>query len=116
MKILILEDDSYRITTFIEKFCAHDLSITENAVNAIEFLKKNEYDYIFLDNDLGTGNGEGVEVAAYLRDNPKNPNNKATIIIHSWNNPASERIKNMLCYAKHVPFNSSNFFAINIDK
>ena len=116
MRILILEDDSYRITTFIEKFYDHDLTITENAGNAIDFIKNNQYDYIFLDNDLGDNNGEGIDVASFLSKNPENINNKATFIIHSWNNPASEKIKSMLFSAKHIPFNSSNFFAITIDK
>lgn len=116
MRILILEDDSSRITAFIEKFHTHELTITENAHAAIDYLTDNEYDYIFLDNDLGYNNGSGIDVAQFLNENLENTNNKATIIIHSWNTPASKCILSMLHNARRVPYNSTSFFAITIDK
>ena len=116
MRILVLEDDSYRITTFIEKFCDHDLTITEKSKDAIEYLGSQEFDYLFLDNDLGTNNGNGTDVAVYLSNNPENPNNKIPIIIHSWNRPATDGMIGRLYNAKHIPFNTGDFFALSLDK
>lgn len=115
MRILVLEDDSYRITTFIEKFCNHDLTITENAKDAIDYLKNKVFDYLFLDHDLGINNGNGTDVATYLNENPENLNNKASIIIHSWNKPATDGMLGKLYKARHVPFNTGDFFALSID-
>lgn len=116
MKILVLEDDSYRVTTFIEKFCTHDLYITENAFRAIDYLENNVFDYIFLDHDLGENNGCGIDVATYLLENPNNKNNDASIIIHSWNTPASLEMKSRLPLAVHMLFGSADFFSLVLDK
>lgn len=115
MRILILEDDGYRVRFFIERFGQYELKITENAAAAIEYLGENTFDYIFLDNDLGKGNGEGVDVATFLHDNPDNSNNKAIVIIHSWNAPATKNIKAMLPHAVAAPFNTDNFFNLRLD-
>ena len=116
MRILVLEDDSYRITTFIEKFCDHDLTITENAKDAIIYLADREFDCLFLDHDLELNNGSGTDVATFLSNNPENPNNKSRIIIHSWNKPATDGMISKLYGAVHVPFNTGDFFALTIDK
>jgi ActR/RegA family two-component response regulator len=115
IRILILEDDSFRSRFFIERFGNHELKITENAQDAIEYLKENTFDYLFLDNDLGEGNGEGVDVAEFLRDNPDNSNNRAVTIIHSWNRPAAEKIKSCLTNAVTAPFNTESFSNLNLD-
>jgi CheY-like chemotaxis protein len=116
MRILILEDDSFRITTFIEKFCDYDLVITETSKEAIHRIDTEIFDYIFLDHDLGYHNGTGYDVALHLSDNPQNPNNKALIIIHSWNTPAVQSMVGLLYNAKVIPFNTADFFAITLDK
>ena len=116
MRVLILEDDSFRITTFIEKFCDHDLVITEKSKDAINHIDTEVFDYIFLDHDLGDYNGNGYDVALHLNNNPQNPNNKATIIIHSWNRPAVDSMLGLLYNARFVPFNTGDFFAITLDK
>ena len=115
MKILIVEDDGFRARFFIERFGQYEIKITENAYAAIEYLKDYTFDYIFLDNDLGHGNGEGINVAEYLQDNPDNSNNKAIVIIHSWNVPATKSIKSMLPFAVAAPFNTDNFLNLNLD-
>lgn len=114
MKIFILEDDSYRITTFIEKFYDHELTITEKAENAIEYLTNNVYDVIFLDNDLGYDNGFGVDVATFLYENPQNQNNQTTIIVHSWNLIATKNILSKLDNARSIPFNSDEFNTLSL--
>ena len=115
MKILILEDDSFRVRFFIERFGQHDLKITENANDAIEYLEDLVFDYIFLDNDLGRGNGEGIDVANFLQHNPDNLNNNAIVIVHSWNAPAARLIKSRLPNAVAAPFNTENFYNLRLD-
>ena len=115
MKILILEDNGARINFFIERFCGHELKATENAKDAISYLENNVFDYIFLDNDLGDGNGEGLDVAKFLRKNPSNKNNMAKIIIHSWNVPATDFMVDLLPTAIIAPFNTENFLNLDID-
>lgn len=115
MKILILEDDGFRVRFFIERFGHHELKITENAKDAIEFLQEFTFDYLFLDNDLGQGNGEGIDVAEFLQHNPENSNNNAITIVHSWNRPAVDRIKARLPKAVAAPFNTDNFHNLRLD-
>ena len=115
MRILILEDDGSRVRFFIERFGQHELKITENAYAAIGYLEECIFDYIFLDNDLGDGNGEGVDVAKFLHSVPDNSNNRAIVIIHSWNIPATKVIKNNLPNAVAAPFNTDNFLSLELD-
>jgi len=115
MNILILEDDLQRIRYFIERFGHHNLKITENATSAIDYLNKYVFDYIFLDNDLGQGNGSGVDVASFLYNNQNNLNNKARTIVHSWNAGATESILSKIPNAIQAPFNTEIFFEAGID-
>ena len=109
MKILVLEDDCYRVRFFVEKFGQHDITITENSFDAITHLENEVFDLIFLDHDLGEDNGDGFDVAVYLFDNPWNVNNRAEIIIHSWNIPATKRMLSKISQAIHMPFNVVDF-------
>lgn len=105
MRIFVLEDDSYRVNFFLDKFCDCDVIVTENAQAAIDYLKNEAFDYLFLDHDLGKENGCGLDVAEYLTDNPNNDNNFASIVIHSWNIPAAKRMLTLLpSHSKHIPF------------
>lgn len=115
IKILLLEDDVFRVRFFVERFGQYELKITENAEDAIEYLKYYEFNYIFLDNDLGSGNGEGIDVARFLQSYPENPNNNSVIITHSWNIPAVATIKSMLPSAISAPFNTEIFYNLNLD-
>lgn len=115
MYVLVLEDDVLRSKFFKDKFCSHDLKITDNAFVATELLKELKFDYIFIDNDLGEKNGEGVDVANFLYKNPNNLNNESILIIHSWNGPASKRIKSRLPSAIIAPFNTDIFYKLMLD-
>jgi ActR/RegA family two-component response regulator len=115
IKIFILEDDVFRVRFFVERFGQHKLKITENVEDAIEYLKDYKFNYLFLDNDLGSGNGEGIDVARFLQDHPDNPNNKSTIIVHSWNIPATATIISILPTAISAPFNTENFYNLKLD-
>lgn len=112
MRILILEDDSSRVKNFIELLHIHQLDITENAYDAIELLDKKIYDLIFLDHDLGESNGSGSLVAAFLS---QLEDNKATIVIHSWNVAASNAMVGYLPNAWQAPYNTDAFYDL-IDK
>jgi hypothetical protein len=114
MRILILEDNGQRVNTFIEKFRGHELIITENAYDAIEYLTIGIFDVIFLDNDLGEGNGSGTLVSSFLRESPSNSNNEAFIIAHSWNVPAVKMMLEDLPQAVSAPFNTDEFFNIKL--
>lgn len=113
-RILLVEDDSFRVKYFIERFGQYLLKISETSAGAIEYLKKEKFDYIFLDNDLGPGNGEGVDVAKFLNTNPDDSNHPI-VIVHSWNRPASERIKALLPNSVFAPFNTEAFYNLNLD-
>lgn len=92
MRILIVEDDGTRVNNFIELLHSHDLTIIENAYEAVTLLEVNVYDLLLLDHDLGEGNGNGSIVSNFLRLNQSNPNYSADILIHSWNTPAAVSI------------------------
>ena len=109
MKVLVLEDDGYRVKFFIEKFGQYNITITESSFDAIVYLENEKFDLIFLDHDLGENNGDGFEVASYLFDNPWNINNRAEIIIHSWNIPATKKMLSKISQAIHMPFNVVDF-------
>lgn len=113
MKILVLEDDTSRLSYFMENFYKHDLTLIENADSAIEYLSNQEFDCIFLDHDLGEGNGFGADVASYLYSHPENPNNNVTIVIHTWNVPGAKAIKAKLPDAYIMPFGSDDFYSIS---
>ena len=53
-KILILEDDDNRILIFKRNysFCGYELVFVKHSNEAIEQLKNNKFDFIFLDHDL----------------------------------------------------------------
>ena len=115
MKILVLEDDVFRSRFFIERFGQYEIKITENANSAIEYLEELVFDYIFLDNDLGKDNGEGLDVVNFLDNTPGNLNNKSNVIIHSWNRPATEYMLSKMSRAIAAPFNTDIFYDITID-
>ena len=114
MRIFVLEDDGNRVNFFLEKFYNYDITITENAQSAIEYLEDNVYGCLFLDHDLGKDNGSGMDVAQYLADNPGNVNNNAIIVIHSWNIPATEKMIAVLPQATHMPFDVGVFSDIEL--
>ena len=96
MNILILEDDQTRIVKFKKKYMQHTLTFVEHAKDAIEALQNNMYNAIFLDHDLGGTQMNfdpedcGTQVAEYIAANKIQE--KTTIIIHSFNQPASLRM------------------------
>lgn len=114
MRVLVLEDDSSRVTSFIEKFGNHSLLITEDAFEAIAYLDEELFDYIFLDYRLGKDSGSGFDVAKFLESEPDNLNNEANIIIHSWDVAAVGEMLSKLPNAEFIPFGSDDFFDLSL--
>ena len=102
MKIFILEDTTERIESFKSRLSKHDLTIfTDNATEAQEAIKNNNYDIILLDHDLGSKHGmdsveqdTGYQFALIMVNN--NLQKDATIIIHSMNPTGANHILNLL--------------------
>jgi len=110
MKILFLDDDPYRTKHFKSKkpFAV----CVATAKGCIEELQKDDWDYVFLDHDLG---GEtfvdsdqeetGMEVVRWIQENK--PNIKK-VIVHSLNYPAAtnmlSKITDLEYNAVYVPF------------
>lgn len=89
MKILIVEDMDDRNKWFKDTFKDHELDMVNNSKEAIELVKNNKYDFIFLDHDLGNrifvhSNDEntGYQVAIEI---PKTENKQTPVVLHSWN-------------------------------
>lgn len=106
MKVLILEDDIIRIHEFRKRFVGLTTPVfVDTAVEAIDLIKKDSWDVICLDHDLG---GEvyvstdyantGSTVAKYLAANPVS----ATIFIHSLNTPAAIYMSEILAERHRV--------------
>lgn len=100
MSVLIVEDSLSRCRWFKEQFIGYRLDITCDVREAIELLKKNSYEYIFLDHDLKEEHystwdirddeNTGYGVAKWLADNMAH--REAQIIIHSLNPSGSQRM------------------------
>jgi hypothetical protein len=52
-KVLFLDDRSKRIHSAIDKFKGDDLTIVTNVTECLRFLSSDNWDYVFLDHDLG---------------------------------------------------------------
>jgi len=110
MNILIVEDDAYRISWFRKKLALADcLEITSDVSRAIDRLTVTNWDFLFLDHDLGINEETweekqpGRAVSTWLIANP-DVLPKLVIIIHSMNAVSSVKIYNELYNAKRLGF------------
>jgi CheY-like chemotaxis protein len=102
MKILILDDDLGRHQYFAKNYAIHELVHVTTAQEAIDQLKVNTFDVVFLDHDLGgmvmveSGGKEptGYDVAKWLSENPNRQPKR--VFVHSMNPVGSQNIKNVL--------------------
>lgn len=123
MRVLLLEDNAARTAQFIERFIEgkYNYTIVATSSEAINLLKQNEYDLIFLDHDLGgevysTAEDCGMRVAEHLSENP----NTGLVIVHSLNTNAAVEMINKIniepgkIRAIYVPYawNKDSFPAI----
>jgi CheY-like chemotaxis protein len=120
LKILILEDDPQRITTFHAKLSRHTLVFTDTAADAIAWIQREAeagqaFDVIFLDHDLGgqayvsqSDPNTGSEVVRWLTTYG-GVLEQPYIIIHSMNTPAAEAMEKNLAnhgfeFIYRIPF------------
>lgn len=102
IKILVLDDSQARLDIFKKNIeqklkVLNSTDYAKTAKEAIEFLRANSnYDYIFLDHDLGGLQMEweedncGMNVVDWMVRNhyPKTP----SVIVHSWNIPRGQEM------------------------
>jgi len=101
MKVLLVEDSTYRIDDFkiLAKARKWDLCIAKTYQKAILFLILFKFETIYLDHDLASDK-TGYDVAKFI----KKHNIKSSIYIHSQNVVGAENINRILPYAERVPF------------
>jgi DNA-binding response OmpR family regulator len=117
MKVLILEDDPERLEWFSENLKVEDVDVTDMAEDAMNFLKNNVYDIIFLDHDLGGAVyvdssvfNTGFTVAKMIHETD---NKNVPVVIHSWNSQGAKMMKHVMTLNKvenvYHPFLSVEF-------
>lgn len=110
MEILFLDDDPYRQAFFRSK--VPYATIVDNANDCIEQLKKQRWDEVFLDHDLGgeiyqdpNEKNSGSEVVRFIVDNGPII---GKIVVHSMNQPARNKMARDLIDAGYstraIPF------------
>lgn len=112
-KILILDDDPNRHVKFSRRLIGNTIRHTRTAAECIQALEKDDqYDYIFLDHDLGkefeaSSKGTGYEVADWIANHPQKTA-RQQIIIHSLNSVGAKamisRLRDAGITATHTPF------------
>jgi CheY-like chemotaxis protein len=101
MKILVLDDDQYRLDIFKRNIdqglITSQVDYVKTAHDAIECLQATaDYNYVFLDHDLGGQQMEwqeencGMQVVDWIIAN--NYRKNVSIIIHSWNIPRAKEM------------------------
>ena len=110
MKILILEDDLNRVSSFTQKLGSqHELICVDLAADAINKLKTERFDVVFLDHDLGgeqmvstSDKNTGSEVARWLIANNSDMLVPTTVVIHSLNTPAAKMMHDGIVEAGYI--------------
>lgn len=125
-KILVLEDEQYRIDWMQEAFAHHNVTYCLNAKEAYDVLEHDtNWDVFFLDHDLAdehyqahdemtdedayyawqqgdTGSATGFDVACYIQ--AKSELRDTLTIVHSMNPTGAEAIEKVLSHAVRIPF------------
>ena len=88
MKFLVVDDilcNRLLISEILQEF-GHKITEAENGKEALEFLKKEDFDVVFMDIEMPVMNG--IETTQYIRNKMSNPKNKTKIIALTAHNPA----------------------------
>jgi CheY-like chemotaxis protein len=114
-KVLVLEDNEERIRWFAlaMRNLQRGPHFTNAACAAIALLDLGEYDFIFLDHDLGIlyesgrpgPEGDGCQVAKHMH---KTNNPCRNVVIHSWNRVGAKRMEHYLPHAHVIMFGEFN--------
>lgn len=111
MNILFLDDDLYRTKNFRSKMPS--ATTVETAVQTIDKLKEQEWDWVFLDHDLGDETfvdsdrpDTGMEVVRWIEENK--PIINKGIIVHTLNDGAGQNMVSKLeaigYHVERIPF------------
>jgi CheY-like chemotaxis protein len=107
MNILLLDDNSHRITFFQNNLKKYSLVVCRHANAAIKALKKTPFDVVFLDHDLEGEPADpqdtncGSEVARFI---VKNRISCGRIILHTENRAGRESMEAILGNCESIPY------------
>src|SRR5258706_1381132 len=107
MNILVLEDNSHRITFFQNALKKHKVTVCRHARTAIRALKDGPFDLIFLDHDLRREPVDpddencGSEVARFITDHDIEC---PCIILHTENRIGREALESILPHSQSIPY------------
>lgn len=94
-----------RMAVFNDRLRTHDVTHVDTAADAIQQLKKNEFELVFLDHDLGgemfvstADTNTGSEVVRWMVS-PEYEKHSPVVIVHSHNEPAAVSMEHALAYA-----------------
>ena len=113
MRVLVLDDMQERLDWFKKQLIGHEATLVKQASSAISLLKKEQWDAVFLDHDLGGApyvhNGpdgmSGMDVANAIVNMDSFP---PLVVVHSLNEDCrKEMVARMVevgCNALELPF------------
>ncbi len=108
MRVLVIEDNPFRIKKFKRELIGFIVDYADNAHEGIILAKERKYDLIFLDHDLGNREyvdsndpNTGFQVAKAIKGTL---NESAFIVIHSANPVGAKNIQQELPQAVRAPF------------
>ena len=116
-RILVLETDGMKITTFIEFFGYHNLTVVDTVEGAINLLSIEMFDWVFLTGWLDAESEEinkdsGANVAKFMSEELKYT---PQVIVHTWNTYIGEAVQFFIPTAKIIPYKTEEFFSIKIE-
>ena len=99
--VLLLEDSDMRVLWFNKKI--KNLKVVASVKEFKEYFDTRPIvDFIFYDNDLGDGNGTGLEAIQFMKEKFGDGNRWG--LIHSWNRPAAQQMMLLYPSIPHIPF------------
>lgn len=105
-RILVLDDDLTRLMAFNQRLIGSVVDCVTTSKEAIDKLKENEYQIVYLDHDLGgmthctSGENTGYEVAKFISTMETRPRN---IVIHSFNTVGAKNMMSLLPESIYSP-------------
>lgn len=110
MKILVVEDDEFRVQLFKRWLRGHAVTVAPTARQAIRLLRRRRFDVVFLDHDLGgrvlvdpADKNTGAEVARFMAQRGL----RIKTIVHSHNPAGAQYVKELLPHAEVLPFGNA---------
>src|SRR5258708_31614981 len=107
MNILVLDDNSHRITFFQNALKKHKVTVCRHARTAIRALKDGPFDIMFLDHDLRGEPADlddencGSEVARFIADRAIECQ---CIVLHTENRIGRESMEAILPQSQSIPY------------